>query len=412
MGEITLEYLLGVATKRWALISAVLIATTAAVGLVTVFVLTPVYKSTAVVLLKPGREFVFESGPGDRTALPRQMDGIVRAELEILHSQDLHRDVVRSLGPLELYPHLASDGGPIAVYRWLRNRVKAFVSGGEGGVSDPLHGAVAAFRQDLSATAVPGTEVIRISFYHPDPRVAAEAVNTLVEQLKEHHLRAFSAPQSTIFLESKVDHYYEELGRKEEKLRTAQEDQPILAVENPAEVLEQQRAQVELALAQTQNEIAALNTRVRYLKEQAESLSRTSPLHEEIEAQIVSSTAEVYAQIGRRKGLEHQLAELEQALQQLPNHLRAYRDLLRERDASERRYRIYAERLEQALVSEEMDSQRIANISVIQQGRPEPKPTRPKKLLNLVVGAAMGLGMGLGLALLVEGWGTQEAPVA
>ena len=50
MGEITLRYLIGVARKRWFLISTVLLATTSLVAWVTFSVLTPVYKSTAVVL--------------------------------------------------------------------------------------------------------------------------------------------------------------------------------------------------------------------------------------------------------------------------------------------------------------------------------------------------------------------------
>jgi uncharacterized protein involved in exopolysaccharide biosynthesis len=117
----------------------------------------------------------------------------------------------------------------------------------------------------------------------------------------------------------------------------------------------------------------------------------------------------VFAEVARMRGLEGQLAAVEEVLRDLPNHLRAYGELLRERDATERRYRISSERLEQARISDEMDRQRIANISVIQEGRRQPEPVRPKKLLNLIVGVALGLVLGFGPALLLEAAKTEDA---
>jgi uncharacterized protein involved in exopolysaccharide biosynthesis len=411
MGEITLRYLIGVARRRWLLISIVLLVTTTVVGWATFFVLTPVYRSTAVLLLKPGREFVYGAQLGDRTDLPTRMDGIVRAELEILHSDDLLREVVDSLGPDRLYPNRGDDQHALleALHRF-RGWALSFVAReGSGGPHDPLHAAVLAFRQDLSAVVVPGTEVIRISFEHPDPDIAAESVNRVVELLKGHHLKAFSEPHSARFLESNVERYRAELAELEEKLRAFQQGQPILAVESPAEMLAEQRAELDLALRQSRNEVAALNKRVRYLKDHEETLPRTSLLRQELDVQIVSGTSEVFAEVARMRGLEGQLAAVEEVLRDLPNHLRAYGELLRERDATERRYRISSERLEQAWISDEMDRQRIANISVIQQGRRQPEPARPKKLLNLIVGVALGLVLGFGPALLLEAAKTEDA---
>ena len=85
------------------------------------------------------------------------------------------------------------------------------------------------------------------------------------------------------------------------------------------------------------------------------------------------------------------------------------RSLLRERDSVERRFRVYGESFEGALISEEMDRQKIANLSVIQRARPASVPSRPKKLLNLIVGAGLGLGLGLALAFLREGLATAKA---
>ena len=181
-GEITLRLFFGIARKRWALITAVLLSTILGVAFVTFFVLTPIYQSTAVVLVKLGREFVYNPELGDRKTFLTSMDGIVLAELEILHSDDLLRDVVDTLDPNRLYPELESNDVP-----------------------HPRHVALQRFREDFSATAVSMTNVIRISFRHPDPEIAANSVNVLVERFKEYHLRAFGVDNPEAFAGHQAD---------------------------------------------------------------------------------------------------------------------------------------------------------------------------------------------------------------
>jgi len=255
------------------------------------------------------------------------------------------------------------------------------------------------------------TNVIRISFRHPDPEIASNAVNVLVDRFKEYHLRAFGEPP-TAFLQGKVVGLQEALQESEEKLREFQAKHPILTVDNAGQTLEEQRVQIEASLEQVRNESAALEERGAFLKEKQASLSpyshSDSLLETALDHQIVSVAAEQRAQVMRQRGLEQQLAAATAELQILPNHLNTYRALLRERDADARSYQIYSRRIEEALISKEMDRWKIANISVIQNGRPALQPSSPNKLLNLAVGVILGLGLGFGLALLLEGLEPEE----
>jgi uncharacterized protein involved in exopolysaccharide biosynthesis len=387
--EISLRLLFEIARKRWVVITAVFVSTMVGVAFVTFSVLTPIYQSTAVVLVKLGREFVYNPELGDPKALVTSMDGIVLAELEILHSDDLLRDVVDTLGPNKLYPELERDNVP-----------------------HPQHVALQRFREDFSATAVSMTNVIRISFRHSDPEIAANSVNVLVDRFKEYHLKAFGEPP-TGFLQEKVVRFREALEESEGKLKKFQEKHPILTVENAGETLEEQRVQIETALEQARNESAALEERGAFLKDKLASLSRYSHtdslLEKSLDLQILGVAAEQRAQAMRQQGLERQLAAATAELQVLPSHLSTYRALLRERDANARIFQIYSRRIEEARISEEMDRKKIANISVIQNARPALQPSSPNKLLNLAVGAILGLGLGFGLALLLEGFATEEA---
>ena len=384
--EITVGGLLDLIRNRWFLIAAITLLTTLGVGFVTFRVITPVYQSTAMVLIKPGREFVDDTQPRGRDAISNRMDGIVMAEIEILHSEDLIRDAVTALGPRRLYPDLGADLG-----------------------ADPVQAAIARFREDFSATAAPGTAVIRISFRHPEPGTAADSVNVLVDLFKEHHLRAFSQPQSTSFLEGKVDEYSRDLQKAEQNLREFQEQHPVLTFNGAVQELEQQRAQLDVALKQARNDVAALKQQIAFLKEHQAKLSRTSAQHEALDLQIVNADSGLRAQMARQEGLERQVANVSVDLRTLPGYLEKNRELLRERDAAEARYRLHSERLEQALVSGEMDRAKIANISVIQRGQVPPEPSYPRKSLNLAIGAALGLGLGLGIAYFREGFAMRNA---
>jgi uncharacterized protein involved in exopolysaccharide biosynthesis len=381
--EITLGGLFGVARRRRLLILATLLSTMLVVAFVTFLVLTPLYESTAVVLIKPGREFAANgTGLEGGSAVPNRMEAIVMAELEILHSEDLLRDTVTVLGPRRLYPDLDPDA------------------------PDPVYAAARRFREDFSATAVPGAAVIRLSFRHPDPLLAAESVNGLVGRFKEHHLMAFAEPQSANFLEGKVSRYRDELEAAEQKLLQFQKAHSVVTVENPAQELEEQRIKIDTALSQARSNVEGLNQRLTFLKKRATGLSRTSPLRRDIDLQIVSAEGELRAETARQQGLQKQREAAQAELQTIPGHLRRYRELLRDRDAAETRHRIYSERFEQASVSAEMDREKIANISVIQKGEVPPLPSYPRKLLILAVGSILGLGLGFGLALLLEGFRT------
>jgi uncharacterized protein involved in exopolysaccharide biosynthesis len=380
LDEITFHGLVTLVNRRRNLILATTAAATLVVLIVIFLILTPLYESTAVVLIKPGREFVSSASPDGGEAMPNRMDNIIMAELEILHSADLLKDTVIAIGPARLYPDLGDPGAP-----------------------DPVYAASRRFRENFSATAVPGASVIRLSFRHPDPALAAESVNGLVARFKEHHLKAFSEPQSTTFLEGKVKEYREALEAAEQKVFQYQKTHPVVTVEDPAQELERQRVEIDTALGETRNNVEALNQRLAFLKKRASGLSRTSPLRRDLDLQIVSAEAELRSETARQQGLQKQRAEAQADTQSLPGYMRQYRDLLREREVAETRHRLYSERFEHASVSEEMDREKIANISVLQKGEIPPVPSYPRKMLILAVGSLFGLALGVGLALILEG---------
>jgi uncharacterized protein involved in exopolysaccharide biosynthesis/Mrp family chromosome partitioning ATPase len=76
--------------------------------------------------------------------------------------------------------------------------------------------------------------------------------------------------------------------------------------------------------------------------------------------------------------------------------------LQREMDIQESNYRKYATSLEQSRIDHELETQKISNISVVQQASYSIKPVRPNKIVNLALGFCLGIFGGLGLAFLSE----------
>jgi uncharacterized protein involved in exopolysaccharide biosynthesis len=82
-------------------------------GLYTAFS-KPVYEATSLLLVKFGREYVYqdESGGG---VMPRGRETLINSEIQILRSAEVVKGVVESMGVETLYPSLA-----LAPPRWER----------------------------------------------------------------------------------------------------------------------------------------------------------------------------------------------------------------------------------------------------------------------------------------------------
>ncbi len=77
--------------------------------------------------------------------------------------------------------------------------------------------------------------------------------------------------------------------------------------------------------------------------------------------------------------------------------------LQREVDLCAVSYRKCAESLEQARIDEDMENQRISNISVVQPASYEALPVRPKAAMNLLLGLAAAISGAVGVAYWADG---------
>jgi uncharacterized protein involved in exopolysaccharide biosynthesis len=329
---------------------------------------TRIYESTAVLLIKFGREMISRPEIGNRETLVNRENAIINVEIQILRSEAVVEGAIEALTVKRLYPGLYEnppEGVPI-------DRV-----------------AAARFRRNFIVRAVPASDVLKVSFRHPDAELTAETVNVLIDQFKEKHLETFGRGEATVFLAEQVESYRSTLEQKEQEVQEFRALHPAFSVKDPGTLLMDQRSKLTGDLDRTREQISAIRRR----------LATPSPVDT---AERKSDRAELRSRLGERTRLTAELEATEAELENLAVLQKEFRHLVRQRDETEGLYHTYFKKLADARISNEMDRKRIANISVIQGGRVPLKPIRPKKVLYVAVGASVGLVLGCLAAFLVE----------
>jgi len=240
------EYLSFLQRRRRTVVAVTVIVT--AIVAAAVFVLPPAFTANTSLFVRFGREFIYRPEVGEPGTSPAfRLAEIVNSEVEILNSQDLARQVVEELGVAALYPkHLAEEDPARQVGK-----------------------AVAEFQSKITTVAVLESSIIKVSFDHPDPQIAARALNLLVDRFLEKHLEIFS--------EGKTEFILAQLKRNEETLGKAENDLAAFKIDSGISLLPEQKrmfltrcSDLDATRFTVELEIADLRERLKVLPAPAE----------------------------------------------------------------------------------------------------------------------------------------------
>lgn len=125
------------------------------------------YPASASILVRLGQEYVYEPRAGDaaRGAVP-DTDQVIQSESEILGSAELRIRTIQAVGLGRIYPKLAEK----------------YAGADPAGKRRILEEAADGMSKDMAIQTAPDTSVIRLTYKHADPEVAAKVLNTLMEQ--------------------------------------------------------------------------------------------------------------------------------------------------------------------------------------------------------------------------------------
>ena len=285
----------------------------------------------------------------------------VTSEIRILSSRELIEKVLTTLKVENVYPELATSP-PSAM--------------------PPLQAAVPAFGKKLTVEGVGKSNVIEVAFRHKDPRVAARAVNLLVDYYKEKHLQLVDDPKSSL-PGTQLAEYETNLKESETRMEAFKRKNRIFSPDEQRSLLLKQYQEEKLLARNTREEIRLAR---ESLKEQETGKTR---------ADLRSLNAKAAAQAMRLRALENEIRSFDR----LDTEFQA---LKREVASNEMKVRTYLERLEEARIAEEMNRKKMAIVSVIQPAEVPAKPITPKKGWNILLGMILGAVSGLAAAFFSE----------
>jgi len=436
---------------------AILIIFLTVVATVTIgsFLLPPTYEAKSSLLIKFGREYIYRSEVGERVSdsrpsIPLNQEEVINSEIQILTSRDLIEKVITTLKVENIYPDLVENPSKMMTplqAAVLQFEKRLFVEGVKKSNviqisfqhKDPPIAAKAVNllveflkEKHLQVYSDPKSSFLEQQLAAYEQRLK-ESQNQL-EVFKQKY-RVFSLEeQRTLLLkqrteldttlktaQNQVRELQKRLSTLKNQMRTVSKDVPLFTETERYKIIDDAKTQLltlqlkEQQLLQKYNENTPLVVNVRkeinivqdFIKKQEEDLKgkvRTGQniVYQDLEREMIKTGADLSSQEAKSATLQGQIAQLDIEIRTLDLRENELQNLKRELAANERNYKTYLEKVEEALISDDLNRLKMTNISVIQAASVPAKPIKPKKKLNIALAIIFGAVSGLGLAFISE----------
>lgn len=221
-----LEYWRSIVKRRWMILG--LVAMAALLAGVVAFSLTPVFRSTATVLIEAGKGKILSIEDVYANTSQREH---YQTQVEILKSREVAERTVRAL---KLHEH--PDFDPRQADESLLGSIKAAMGTGaevKNWTEDELVAlAVRKLSDGLSVEPIRLSQLVKVSFEHADPKLAATIANKLADEYIDADRDArFKMTQGVSgFLQDRLAGLRENLSKSEEALQAYREKKGIVSL--------------------------------------------------------------------------------------------------------------------------------------------------------------------------------------
>jgi uncharacterized protein involved in exopolysaccharide biosynthesis len=448
--------------KAQILLFFLITACTVAVG---TFLMKPTYEATSKILVKLGRENLYVptvQGSENNPVIHFNKEEQLNSESEILTSQYIAEQVVKTLGALAIYPDMKSSGG------WL----SSVISGAEAHQA-PIENAVLRLRKNLTVESVKKSNVIEIRFRHNNPAMASNVLNTLVSLFLDRHLEVYKTGESHKFFEEQAAILKRKVSDADDALEAFKKANNIRSLEQERSILLVKEADLRSDMNNTLSSISETRSRINQLKAQLAATpktishdveteqspyvintlqthlidlqlkekeligkyteknrlvqnvraeikmareklvevqsqrydritSGTNPTYNHLQQELYSNQADLRALEAKRSKQQEPLKQYQDRLINLNRIEVRLKDLEEQAEVNRKNHRLYLTKFEESRISDAMDAEKIANVTQIQPATPPIKPVSPKVALNLLLGLFLGAFGGIGLAFFMN----------
>lgn len=152
-----------------------------------------------------------------------------------------------------------------------------------------------------------------------------------------------------------------------------------------------------------QSAVARVESLRERLKQEAvriESVQRLpNPVHQELYKSAALLSADIVGQEAQMSALQKTMNDVRQQMLAVPELEKQLTQLLRQRQALEKRYLFLMERLQEAELTQAV---KLGNARVVELAQLPGKRVKPRRILNMLMGTMLGALLAIGFALLLE----------
>jgi uncharacterized protein involved in exopolysaccharide biosynthesis len=133
-----------------------------------------------------------------------------------------------------------------------------------------------------------------------------------------------------------------------------------------------------------------------------EQATDLNPVRQMLETELSRAKLDQTSAQARRDTLSGQLQQYQGALKKLEGNTAKHDDLQREVKEAEDNYQLYAKKREEARIADELDRQKITNVSIAEAPAAAQIPSSPNRPVNLAIGVVLAAFLSLGGAFSAE----------
>lgn len=431
---------------------------------VATFLTKPTYQAVAQILVKLGRENVYVPASGSASPVINfNREEQINSEIEILKSRSLVMEVLNELGPESVYADLA--GGPSGIRAAILPSTGESRTPAEKALlimqkaldvqgikksnvievsfkhTDPQTAAAVVNKlsnlfldRHLNVYKTPQSyeffqqqsELLKNKLGEAEARLQAlkeqhdvtaldEQQSILLRQSAEMRAALNETLSRVVEVENRVGQLQQQLAAVPRNIPQGEEidHNPYLISTLEARLVELQLKEKELLTKYTEesrlvknvrDEINIVSRKLTDNQEKRYGKTRTgvNPTHQQLQQELLRSQADFQALVAKSQAQRAQLSDYKKEIDQFNRVETEYNQLQQQVDVDRQNYRLYLTKFEESRISDAMDTEKIASVSLIEPAQIPLKPVAPKKMLNLVLGLFLGALGGLGLAFFLE----------
>src|SRR5216684_3498122 len=324
----------------------------------------------------------------------------INSEIELLTSRDLLTQVVTECGLAKFETGWFGQPAPEAV------RVET---------------AAARLAKDLGIAPVKKANIISVSYSTNSPELAAAALKKLGDLYFEKHLKLHHPTGASDFFKDQADEYESQLKQAENRLADFQQNNNLVVLSQQKDLTLQKTADAKSKLLESEAAYNEATNRIKRVEQQLASTSRrvttqSRTLPNQYSAERLN-TMMVELQ-NRRTQLLTKFRPEDRLVREVDEQIRTTSealakaeqktaveentDLKREVKEAEDNYQLYAKKREEARSADELDRQKITNVSIAEAATVAQIPSSPNRGLNLVLGVFLAAFLSLGSVFSAE----------